>query len=314
MEVQILKYPFKQQLKIPARQVLAAGFFDGVHLGHQNVIKTAVRLAHTRQQPAAVLTFDRHPIEVYQPQKVTGTFQYLTPFQRKLELFRKLQVDIVYVVEFNPILAHLAPQKFVEDFLLRLHITTLVAGFDWTFGPKEIATMTYLRRLVQQRFEIVEIPSLNFDTEKISSTNIRTALQTGQMQHANLLLGYNYQNQGSVVHGYQMGRQLGFPTANLALSAEQLVPSLGVYVTLVKVKQQWWPAMTSVGRNVTFKRGNNPVTVEANLLDFDQDLYGQEVQIQWLKYLRPEIKFADAAALIQQLRQDQQATENYFRK
>ncbi|UQS81579.1 riboflavin biosynthesis protein RibF [Bombilactobacillus folatiphilus] len=314
MQVQTLNYPFRNDLQLPAKQVLAAGFFDGLHLGHQNLIKTAVRLARIQKIPVAVLTFDRHPALVYQPESVDSNYQYLTPLNRKLELLEQLGVDTVYIAEFNPIFAHLEPKDFVEQFLMKLHLKALVAGFDWTFGPKTLANMDLLRQLVHRRFEIYEIPSLNFGQRKISSTHIRASLKTGQMAEANLFLGYNYQNEGLVVHGYQMGRQLGFPTANLSMSNEQFIPRIGVYVSRVKVGQTWWPAMTSIGRNITFKRGDNPLTIEANLLDFDQDLYGKTLQIEWLDYLRDEVKFADASALIAQLHQDQENTELYFRK
>ncbi|UQS83506.1 riboflavin biosynthesis protein RibF [Bombilactobacillus thymidiniphilus] len=314
MQVEFLCYPNLDAADLTTPKVLAAGFFDGVHLGHKNVIQTAIRLARSKNQVAAVLTFDRHPATVfgqYPPDKI---FQYLTPLARKLEIFEQLGVDIVYIAEFNDQFMKLPPKKFINDFLIKLGLTTLVAGYDWTFGPKAVATMDYLRQLAQGRFQICQVPELIYEKNKVSSTNIRNYLKEGEITAANLMLSYNYRNQGVVVHGAKMGRQLGYPTANLAVGADQLLPRIGVYVTRVLVAGKWYPAMTSIGRNITFKRGDNPLTVEANLLNFERDLYGQELTIEWLYYLRDEIKFADATGLMDQLAVDQQSTEKYFGK
>ncbi|NVY97040.1 riboflavin biosynthesis protein RibF [Lactobacillus sp. DCY120] len=312
MQVQTLRYPQRPQLD-PKKQVLAAGFFDGVHLGHQNVIKTAIRLAQTKGLVSAVLTFDRHPSLVYGKNKGIA-YQYLSPLKRKLHLFQELGVDLVYIAEFNAQFSHLAPRAFVEEVLEQLNLDTLVAGFDWTFGPQKLANMTTLPQLAQDQFQVVQIPKLQFEQEKISSTKIRQCLLQKQPEQANLLLGYNYQNTGIVAHGRRVGRQLGFPTANLQIPAEQLLPAEGVYITRVQVQGTWHPAMTSIGRNVTFELGDNPVTVEANLLDFSQNIYDQQVRIEWLSYLRSEIKFANQTELIQQMNHDRAQTQKYFQK
>lgn len=313
--MKVRKLIFPQQMEIINHQplILAAGFFDGLHLGHQNVIGTAIRLARVKGLPAGVLTFDRHPSVVFGPQK-GANYQYLSAPKRKLELFRNLGVDIVYIAQFDREFSQLTPPEFVDKFLMSLHLDTLVAGFDWTFGPKDIATMKQLKVLAANRFDIVEIPKLQLAGEKISSTNVKKYLAQHQIFQANLFLGYNYQNSGPVVHGRAIGRTLGFPTANVAVAAEQLLPALGVYVTRILVDDCWYPAMTQIGRNLTFNQGQNPVTVEANILNFQQDIYGQNVRLEWLQYLRGEIAFANKQQLIAQLQQDQLATRKYFEK
>jgi riboflavin kinase / FMN adenylyltransferase len=313
MQVQELNFPQQMNIINQKPLVLAAGFFDGIHLGHQNVIKTAIRLAKTKQLPAGVLTFDRHPATVFGTNK-SQEYQYLSLPERKLELLQKLGVDIVYIAKFNVEFSQLTPAKFVQDFLQQLNLDTLVAGFDWTFGPKNIANMQHLRTLARHKFKVVEIPKLQFAEHKISSTNIKKYLANQQIEQANLLLGYNYQNSGLVVHGRAVGRQLGFPTANLDISANQLLPTFGVYITRVQSGQKWYPAMTQIGRNLTFNHGQNPITVEANILNFNQDIYGQELKIEWLQYIREEIAFANELQLIDQLKSDQQVTQNYFEK
>ncbi|MBA1434846.1 riboflavin biosynthesis protein RibF, partial [Bombilactobacillus bombi] len=239
---------------------------------------------------------------------------YLSLLPRKLELLEQIGVDIVYIVKFDQQFSQLQPVEFVNEFLLKFKLNTLVAGFDWTFGPADRADMQHLKTLAKNHFSVVEVPQLQMAGAKISSTNVRKALKTHQIFQANLMLNYNYQNSGQVVHGRAVGRTLGFPTANLAVHPQQLVPDFGVYVTRVQINNQWYPAMTQIGRNLTFNQGQNPVTIEANILDFEQDIYGKTMKLEWLQYLRGEIAFDNPQQLVRQLKQDQQATKNYFAK
>lgn len=313
MKVINLDYPFKSNSIEKGPIVLATGFFDGVHLGHQNVIINARRIAHAKQFPLAVLTFDRHPSTVFGKNN-EKTYKYLSNAHRKTELFEQLDVDVVYVAKFNQALSSLSPDDFVNKFLVKLNIDTLVAGFDWTYGPKDTANMTTLRKSSQGDFHILKVPELKLAAQKIGSSRIRNFLKNHRLDESNEMLGYNYQNYGKVIYGDQRGRTLGFPTANLDIRDQQLVPGIGIYVTRVLVDKTWYPAMTSIGRDVTFKGDKNPITVEANLLGFKGDIYGKTVKIEWLEYLRGEIKFAGADELIKQLKTDQANTLKYFRK
>lgn len=313
MKVINLDYPFKSNSIEQGPIVLATGFFDGVHLGHQNVIINARRIAQAKQFPLAVLTFDRHPSTVFGKNN-KKTYKYLSNAQRKTELFEQLDVDIVYVAKFNQALSSLSPDDFVNKFLVKLNIDTLVAGFDWTYGPKATANMTTLRKSSQGDFHILKVPELKLAAQKIGSSRIRNFLENHRLDEANEMLGYNYQNYGKVIYGDQRGRTLGFPTANLDIRDQQLVPGIGIYVTRVLVGKTWYPAMTSIGRDVTFKGDKNPITVEANLLGFKGNIYDKTVKIEWLEYLRGEVKFASADELIKQLKTDQANTLKYFRK
>lgn len=310
MQVINLQYPvdFNQ---IPAGpSVLALGFFDGVHQGHQQVVATARRAARAKQAQLAVMTFDQHPSVVFgkaDPQHV----RYLTTVDQKATLMAEMGVDILYVLHFDRVVGALPPQTFVDQLIVGLHVQTVVAGFDYTYGPKDVANMQHLGEYAQGRFDIIEVPKAVFDDQKISSTRIRKALDAGDIDLANDLLGYQYETAGEVVHGEARGRTLGFPTANVAHGSNARVPGIGTYVTMVQVGDQWVMGMASVGRNVTFG-DDRPITVEINLLNFSGDIYGQTVTVRWAHRMRGEVKFASADELVDQLKRDEQETRDYY--
>ena len=312
MRVIELIHPYSKE-QVPAEEiVLALGFFDGVHRAHQAVIKTAKDLAVQQNRPLAVMTFDIHPAIVYRNVN-QDDFRYLSTVERKQELMADLGVDILYVVHFNDGFAKLAPQDFVDQYLVALHAKTVVAGFDYTYGKKDIANMQTLSTYAKDRFEIVTVAEHDYQGHKIGSTLIRENLDQGQVAAANELLGYVYQTTGEVVHGEARGRELGFPTANIESQKPERLPGIGIYAVRLLVRGQWYWGMASIGRNVTF-HANNPVTVEINLLDFSADIYGEQVKVEWYQYLRGEVKFDSAEALIDQLHQDEADTRTYFEK
>ncbi|GAX01737.1 riboflavin biosynthesis protein RibF [Secundilactobacillus silagei] len=310
MRVIQIHHPLTAAKVIDRPVVLAMGFFDGVHRGHQAVINRARTIADERGLALAVLTYDHHPALVYQ--KLTPERnRYLTVNARKMALFEQLGVDIVYQVNFASQFAAQTPQEFVDHYLIGLHAAVVVAGYDHTYGPKDVATMDKLPKYAQNRFEIVVVGEKELQSKKIGSSRIRHNLDQGDLKTVNDLLGYRYQTTGTVMHGEARGRTLGFPTANVSHDAQYWLPGIGVYVTRVKVNGKWYQAMTSIGRNVTFGEGR-PVTVEAYLLDFKQAIYGEIVTVEWDYRLRGEIKFDSVAGLIQQLNQDAQDTKAYF--
>lgn len=300
MQVIDIQPPVVNQPQNP--QVLALGFFDGVHRGHQAVITQAKQAANAKHLPLAVMTFDVHPAVIYQ-NKPADSVKYLSPRARKVELMASLGVDVLYFVHFTPEFASLDPQSFVDQYLVGLNAAVVVAGFDYTYGKKAIANMQTLPAYAQDRFEIIAVPAHLDDGEKISSTRIRAALDTGNVDLANRLLGYHYRTTGPVVHGEARGRTLGFPTANIDTPNIERLPGIGIYTVRMQVNGQWVPGMASVGRNVTFGAGR-ALTLEINLFDFHADIYGQPVVVEWLHYLRGEVKFDGAQGLIDQLNLD----------
>ncbi len=264
----------------------------------------------TQRLKLALMTFNQHPSIVFQkvdPEKM----QYLTSLPQKEAHMEQLGVDILYIIEFTSAFANLAPQVFVDEYMIGLHAKVVVAGFDYTYGKKEIANMALLPTYAEGRFEVVTVAQESFDEEKVSSTRIRSALQNGDMAQVNRLLGYIYEFEGTVVHGDARGRELGFPTANIKVKSTVRLPKEGVYVTEIKVGDKWYPSMGSIGHNDTFGQGRQ-LTVEIYILDFHQDIYGETVTIRWHHFLRDQVAFNGAQALIEQLKQDERDTEAFF--
>ncbi|WP_244088128.1 riboflavin biosynthesis protein RibF [Companilactobacillus sp. RD055328] len=311
MEMIELNYPIDRN-KIPNDEiVLALGFFDGVHVGHQQVINTAKKIADKNSQKLAVMTFNQSPVTIFGDQS-EETFRYLSTIERKSELFEQLGVDYMYVAMFSDKFNQLLPQEFVDQYIVRLNAKTVVAGFDYTYGKKDIANMTRLHDYAKSRFNVVEVPEIKFNEKKLGSTSIKKALESKDINEANEQLGYDYENSGVVIHGLQRGRTLGFPTANVEVDQKEFIPGIGIYITEIKIDGKWYPSMTSVGYNITFDDIKD-LTIESNILNFNQDVYGKNVKIKWLKYLRDEVKFDDVDGLIKQLNQDKINTEKYFK-
>ncbi|UQS86511.1 riboflavin biosynthesis protein RibF [Nicoliella spurrieriana] len=308
MEIFNIHHPMNN-LQFNDPVVLAMGFFDGVHLGHQGVIKRAREIAKDRGVKLAVLTYDHHPSIVYQ-QLSSHDKRYLTLDSYKMALFESLGVDVVFKISYTYAFQAQSPQSFVDDYLCRFNAITVVAGFDHTYGSDN-ANMHLLPQYVKNRFTVVEVPSLDIDGKKVSSTRIRKNLDDGHIDTVNRLLDRPYVTSGTVVHGFARGRELGFPTANVEHSEYQWLPSIGIYVVQMQIGDQTYGGMASIGRNVTFG-DTHPITVEINLFDFNQNIYGEDVQIKWLHWMRGEVKFTGVDALIDQLKQDQINAQNFL--
>lgn len=312
MQIIEIRHPYTEN-QIPAEPVvLVLGFFDGVHKGHQKVIQEGRKLADQKGIKLALMTFNQHPSIVFQKVPV-DEMKYLTNLEQKSRLMDQFGVDYLYIVEFTSDFASLAPQAFVDQYIVGLHAKAVVAGFDYTYGKRDIADMPRLSIYAKERFEVVTVPRESLAGEKVSSTRIRKELDAGNMEEVTKLLGYDYTFGGTVVHGDARGRTLGFPTANIQLQRTTHLPTEGVYVTEIKVGDQWYPSMGSIGRNDTFEK-NRPITVEVNILDFNQDVYGEKVEVRWLHFLRGQVAFSGVEGLIEQLNQDEKDTRDFFAK
>ncbi|MGY3748151.1 riboflavin biosynthesis protein RibF [Vagococcus salmoninarum] len=312
MKIIEIHHPYQKELLPVEDIVLVLGFFDGVHCGHQEVIRQGKEAALAKGLKLAVMTFNQHPSIVFkkiQPE----TMKYLTSVEQKARHMADLGVDYLYVVEFTSAFASLAPQEFVDQYMLGLNAKVVVAGFDYTYGPREIATMANLPNYCQERFEIITVPKQMTDNKKISSTEIRELMAGGKMAEVTNYLGYVYEIEGTVVHGDARGRTLGFPTANIKVKSNIRLPRKGVYAVKIKVADTWYRGMAQIGRNITFE-ADRDITVEVNILDFNRDIYGEQVSVAWYHYLRDEVKFTGVEGLISQLKQDQIDTEVYFQE
>ncbi|MBZ4031423.1 riboflavin biosynthesis protein RibF [Ligilactobacillus salivarius] len=312
MEIVKLKEPYDKNAIVDSPIVLALGFFDGVHRGHQEVIKRAIEKGKSLGVKVAVMTFDRHPKIIFQ--NIDGEkFKYLTMLDEKLEHFKNLGVDIAYVVKFDENLAYLSPQDFIDKYVVGLHAICVVAGQDYTYGKHDIANMDTISDFAKGRFEIITVDHLQRNDQKISSTQIRKDLDSGNVEAANLLLGYQYENHGTVEHGFKRGRKIGFPTLNVSIPKNERILEEGVYAVKVKIDKDnlWYEGMASIGHNETF--GDDlEKTVEINLFNFDKSVYGEKVIVKWYKFLREMVKFDSVEELIDQLNKDKRDTEVFF--
>ena len=312
MKIVKLKEPYDKNAIVDSPIVLALGFFDGVHRGHQEVIKRAIEKGKSLGVKVAVMTFDRHPKIIFQ--NIDGEkFKYLTMLDEKLEHFKNLGVDVAYVVKFDENLAYLSPQDFIDKYVVGLHAICVVAGQDYTYGKHDIANMDTISDFAKGRFEIITVDHLQRNNQKISSTQIRKDLDSGNVEAANLLLGYQYENHGTVEHGFKRGRKIGFPTLNVSIPKNERILGEGVYAVKVKIDKDnsWYEGMASIGHNETF--GDDlEKTVEINLFNFDKSVYGEKVIVKWYKFLREMVKFDSVEELIDQLNKDKRDTEVFF--
>ncbi|OQQ88304.1 riboflavin biosynthesis protein RibF [Ligilactobacillus salivarius] len=312
MKIVKLKEPYDKNAIVDSPIVLALGFFDGVHRGHQEVIKRAIEKGKSLGVKVAVMTFDRHPKIIFQ--NIDGEkFKYLTMLDEKLKHFKNLGVDIAYVVKFDENLAYLSPQDFIDKYVVGLHAICVVAGQDYTYGKHDIANMDTISDFAKGRFEIITVDHLQRNNQKISSTQIRKDLDSGNVEAANLLLGYQYENHGTVEHGFKRGRKIGFPTLNVSIPKNERILGEGVYAVKVKIDKDnsWYEGMASIGHNETF--GDDlEKTVEINLFNFDKSVYGEKVIVKWYKFLREMVKFDSVEELIDQLNKDKRDTEVFF--
>ncbi|BCG59635.1 bifunctional riboflavin kinase/FAD synthetase [Paenibacillus sp. URB8-2] len=282
-------------------QIAALGQFDGLHRGHVSVISSAVALARKEGVPAAVMTFYPHPKDVMGKGDYEG---YLTPPRDKSELLAGMGVDILFVIEFNEELSRVSPRDFVLGMLLPLKITTAVVGFDFRFGYMGEGDADMLRLLGNGSMRVETVPPFLLNGVKVSSSGIRKGLQSGEVELVNFWFGRRYHLRGTVAHGEKRGRTIGFPTANLELEDRYVIPSRGVYAVRAFHNGKAMPGVMNVGVKPTFHEGVTTPTFEVHLLDFSGDLYGQEMMVELVSFIRPEHRFDSVESLIAQIRED----------
>ena len=283
------------------RCVMSIGQYDGVHLGHQKLLAETVGQAAEQGLPALVLTFDPHPREVIKP----GSHPpILTPLRRKAELIEQCGIDALCVVPFTRTFAKLSPQEFVHDTLVtRLHPAKIIVGENFTFGHKAEGTVDTLAELGGSLgFEVEALKLVNEGPHPISSTFIRSCVDAGDMPLATAALGRPHRIEGLVVRGDMRGRGLGFPTANLRPPMYSAIPADGVYAGWMTVRDRPRAAAISVGTNPTYSGTER--RVESYLLDFEGDLYGEQVQVDFIERIRPMLRFSSSEELVTAIEQD----------
>lgn len=295
------------QDKINEPIVACIGYFDGFHVGHMALIDQVKKQALQDNAKTAMISFHPDPWTII---KKTSHITHLTTLADRVELAAQAGVDYWIIIQFTKELSQLTPKEFVNKMLCTLPLTTLVAGFDFRFGYQGKGDVTFLLENYQC-FKTIVVEKVSSDSNKISTTRISVAIDNGEVAKAKELLGRAYSIKGVVVHGNKRGRGIGFPTANIDFSREYLPPKQGVYVGAVMLKEKLYQAMINVGHNPTFNTKNN-LSIEAYILDFNQNIYDQEIRVLFYKRIRDEKKFDSIQQLIDQMNEDYFTTRAYF--
>lgn len=313
MEIYELNYPNKTTIDRQDEYSLAIGFFDGLHKGHQQVIKSAVQKAKELGIRSAVMTFNPHPSHLFGKGK--DKVGYITPYEEKVKVLENLGVDTLFIVRFDWELASLSPEQFVDIFIKGLHVKHVTAGFDFTFGSKGAGTMEHMELFSEGSYGTTIIERVEDENEKISSTRIRTLLAEGNVEKTAELLGRPFRTSGKVIHGEKRGRMLGFPTANIETDEETILPKNGVYAVFFTVQSEKQLGVCNVGIKPTFKNpGEMKPLIEVHLLDFDGDLYDQVATVDWIASIRDEQKFASVDELVAQIGRDKETARKLLEK
>lgn len=294
--------------KYPAT-VIALGTFDGLHLGHTDVINTAKDYAERSGLKLAVFTFSNHPLALIRPDLVPVR---IISAEEKIKLLESFGVDYLINIPFTEDFAALSPDEFL-DRLACFNYRCLVVGENFTYGFLGSGKTETLERSGRKNgFDVIVRPLVKMNGNVVSSTGIRNLIQAGHIEYANRMLGRAYAITGTIVHGEQRGRKLGFPTANIELlHGEMAVPAPGVYAVTVSIEGSIYEGMGNIGNNPTFNDVEH-VRLEVNLFNCSGDLYGKTMSVQFHKYIRAEKKFSGVEELCRQIEEDKKAIKTYF--
>ena len=300
-----------EEYRKSAPLALTMGSYDGVHLAHAEIISALVREAKDRQCLATLMTFDPHPRMVLN--KDPDKLKLLSSNREKREMLEALGLDILFVVPFDKEFSNQTAAEFLGRLVQGMGVAHLVIGYNHRFGKDREGDYSFLQRMTEQwPFTVQEIGRQALDQMAVSSTKIRHSLESGDVALAQMFLGYPYTLSGTVVHGDQVGRRLGYPTANLSVDdPNKLIPKSGIYAVHARVGSDWKQSMAYIGPRPTLQSHGKSV-VEVHLMEYDGDLYGQEMTIRFLSRLRDDRKFDSLEELQSQIRLDESRARLYF--
>jgi len=283
------------------------GYFDGFHIGHQTLFNKTIALAKHKNLKSALITFDPDPWVVL---KGLHNIQHITTLHDRKKYAQEKGFDCWITLQFDLAMAQLKPDEFL-DLLIQHKIAHLVCGFDFKFADKGSGDVLTLKS--QKKIPVSILEEFDYQDAKVSTTRIIEAIKVGDMRMVSKLLGKPYKITGIVVHGKRIGTQIGFPTANLKVDQEYVIPKIGVYAGFVQVDGMQYPSMISIGYNPTVK-DDDSVSIEAHLFDYANNLYGKQLEYSFTYYLRPEMKFNGLEELIIQLRKDEMDARKILKK
>ena len=290
---------------------LTVGVFDGVHRGHREIIRKLTTEAHANNAPAVLLTFDPHPANV-----LTGRdIKCLTTPEERADLLGALGVDIVITQRFTPDLSAVPANEYMSHLKDTLDLSRLLIGYDFALGRGREGNALRLTEIGRELNYTVEvIHAVSDESGVISSTEIRKLVSTGNVTEAAKLLGYNYSMSGEIIHGAERGRRIGFPTANVNYPKQKVIPTNGIYASWAWLGEERFMAATNIGFNPTFTPERQTPSLEAYFLDFDRDIYGQEVKVEFISRIRDELKFDSVDTLIEKIREDVDKTRDILNR
>jgi riboflavin kinase/FMN adenylyltransferase len=300
------------EVKKDKNTVISVGTFDGVHRAHRQIIQKVTDITNDNNASSLIITFDPHPQEVLKTR--TPDIKQLTTTEEKLRLFESLGIENVLVIRFTMEFSKTTARDFYEKLIYgKIGISDLVVGYDHGFGKDREGNLKMLDRLGKELgFSIHRVEEIDVDGAPVSSTRIRKFLSDGEIENANSLLGYDYSFEGIVVEGDKQGRSLGFPTANIKPVAEnKAMPKDGVYTVRIGINGSTYYGMMNIGYRPTLTEGVRKL-IEVNIFDFDGSIYGEKINISFLKRLRDERKFSSRDELIEQLHNDKEASLSFL--
>lgn len=289
---------------------LSLGMFDGVHLGHLSIINKLKEIAGKEHLESAILSFWPHPRKFLNP---NDDVKMLNTLEEKLELLEKSGIQNIFLKTFDEEFRNLTGTEFCEQVLIqKLNVKHIIIGHDHTFGKNKSGNFELLKSLSDELgFKVNQLEAIQKNDLNVSSTKIRIALSEGRIKDANGMLGYHYPLTGKVIHGKKLGRTIGYPTANIEVPINKLLPKSGAYIVEVYIDNQFYKGMLSVGTNPTIDDKSKSLHTEVYILDFDQDIYDQQITIKFRDFLHDEIKFEGLEKLIEKLDEDKRLTESY---
>jgi riboflavin kinase/FMN adenylyltransferase len=296
-----MKITHISKLPIKANRVkrsVCVGVFDGLHLGHQQLVAKTLARAKQGKLTSAMFTFEPSPKNFL----LNKNFPYLLSLKTKIRLAKELGLDEIIILDFNKKIADLSPDQFIEKIIKPLNIKNIVVGYDFSYGKKGEGKASTLSKLNSKDFIVDVIGEIDYKKEKISSTRIHKALASGSVKLASILLSRYYALEGVVIRGKGNGKKIGFPTANLDIG-DYALPKSGVYAVKVSYKKKQYLGMANIGTHPTIMNLSKPL-LEVNIFNFSKDIYGEELKIEFVDYIRDEQKFPSIQALIKQLNKD----------
>lgn len=282
------------------KSVITIGNFDGVHKGHQVLIKEAVQFANKRNLKSVVFTFDNHPANYFENKHIKN----IITNNEKINRIKSLGVDILVIIPFDSYMTKISPIEFIKGILIdKLGARKIIVGHDFTFARRKEGNTKLLKEMsFKYGFELEIVNPIKVNDIRVSSTYIRQLVAEGSVDKVNKYLGYHCEIKGNVIKGKQLGRTIGFPTANIEINDDLLIPNNGIYATKVYVHNDVYYGATNIGYNPTVN--GDKLSIETNILEFDEDIYGQVIKIEFLERIRDEKKFNSLEELKAQLKKD----------